>query len=183
MFKTDHMIVFFNSLGLMYGAQSTIGRLWYNQSAAALGNIVGGAVFIALVAHGMNHWDSPIFVSDGGTLLGHDVESTRRAKEVDPVQVEPAHPGVQDSTSTCTAQRNIEDQKYSTHAAPGHGSNDLGVSCDKISDSHTDSPVSAFVPTYESNLQRKGEIDPETSSSGRWRTATNNAKSDPTNIV
>ena len=74
--------VFFTSLGLMYGAPSTIGRLWYNQSAAVVGNILGGAIFTGLVAHLMNHWKSPLFSSDeGGTLLAHDVESTRRARE------------------------------------------------------------------------------------------------------
>lgn len=74
--------VFFVSLGLMYGAPSTIGRLWYNQSAAVLGNILGGVIFIGLTAHLMNHWKSPLFSSDdGGTLLAHDVESTRRARD------------------------------------------------------------------------------------------------------
>lgn len=74
--------VFFVSLGLMYGAPSTIGRLWYNQSAAVLGNILGGVIFTGLAAHLMNHWKSPLFSSDdGGTLLAHDLESTRRARE------------------------------------------------------------------------------------------------------
>lgn len=68
----------------MYGAHSSIGRLWYNQSAAALGNIVGGAIFIGLIEHLLNHWKSPIFRSHhphDGTLLGHDIESTRRARD------------------------------------------------------------------------------------------------------
>lgn len=74
--------VLFGSLGLMYGAPSTIGRLFYNQSAAVLGNLIGGAIFIGLAAHLSNHWKSPFFSSsDGGTLLGHDLESTRRARE------------------------------------------------------------------------------------------------------
>ncbi|RVX71437.1 hypothetical protein B0A52_05009 [Exophiala mesophila] len=77
--------MFFTSLGLMYGAgPSTIGRQWYNQSAAALGNIIGGAIFMGLCEHVMNHWKSPIFRSRGagtGTLTGHEVESTRRAQD------------------------------------------------------------------------------------------------------
>lgn len=64
----------------MYGAPSTIGRLWYNQSAAVLGNIVGGAIFIGLAAHLMNHWKTPFTSHDKeGTLLGHDAEATKRA--------------------------------------------------------------------------------------------------------
>lgn len=74
--------VFFVSLGLMYGAPSTIGRLWFNQSASVLGNMLGGVIFTGLTAHLMNHWKSLLFSSgDGGTLLGHDLESTRRARE------------------------------------------------------------------------------------------------------
>lgn len=73
--------VFFVSLGLMYGAPSTIGRLWYNQSAAMLGNLIGGAIFIGLAAHLMNHWSSPFFGGARGTLLGQDMDSTRRARE------------------------------------------------------------------------------------------------------
>jgi hypothetical protein len=77
--------VIFCSLGLIYGAPSTIGRLWYNQSAAVCGNIVGGVIFIALTEHLMNHWQSPIFrkTQPGiGTLAAHDVESSRRARDV-----------------------------------------------------------------------------------------------------
>ena len=67
----------------MYGAPSTIGRLFFNQSAAILGNLVGGAIFVGLAAHLMNHWRSPFFeLGNHGTLLGHDGESTRRAREV-----------------------------------------------------------------------------------------------------
>lgn len=69
----------------MYGAQSTIRRQWYNQSAAVCGNIVGGVIFIGLVEHLMNHWQSPIFRSvhpGAGTLAAHDVESSRRARDV-----------------------------------------------------------------------------------------------------
>lgn len=80
------MTVFYMSLALMYGSPSTIGRLWYNQSAAACGNVVGGAVFIGLTAHLMNHWKSPVFRSSlMGTLMAHDVESTRRARVPDPL--------------------------------------------------------------------------------------------------
>lgn len=76
--------MFFASLGLLYGADSTIGRLWYNQSAAVLGNLIGGAIFIGLMEHLLNHWSSPLFRSHhphAGTLLGHDVESTRFARD------------------------------------------------------------------------------------------------------
>ncbi|KAG8740360.1 hypothetical protein FRC10_004399 [Ceratobasidium sp. 414] len=52
--------MFFLSVGLLYGAPSTIGRLWFNQSAAALGNMVGGAIVIGLTLHLMNNWVSPI---------------------------------------------------------------------------------------------------------------------------
>lgn len=75
--------MFFTSIGLMYGAPSSIGRLFFNQSAAMLGNLVGGAIFVGLAAHLMNHWKSPFFtLNNRGTLLGHDGESTRRAREV-----------------------------------------------------------------------------------------------------
>ncbi|KAF2017691.1 Formate/nitrite transporter [Aaosphaeria arxii CBS 175.79] len=80
----EHCIanMLFLSVGLMYGAPSTIGRLWYNQSAAVLGNLVGGAIFIGLTAHLSNHWKSVIFTSnEPGTFLGHDVESTRQARD------------------------------------------------------------------------------------------------------
>jgi hypothetical protein len=82
--STDFAAVFFCSLGLMYGAHSNIGRLWYNQSAAVLGNLVGGVIFIGLMEHLLNHWSSPVFRAhhpQAGTLVGHDVESTRRARD------------------------------------------------------------------------------------------------------
>lgn len=79
----------------MYGAPTTIGRLWFNQSAAALGNFVGGAFLIAGTAHAMNHWVSifsflPARWSapalgglgvEAGTFAAHDVESTHRARD------------------------------------------------------------------------------------------------------
>ncbi|KAF8610188.1 hypothetical protein BDV93DRAFT_431532 [Ceratobasidium sp. AG-I] len=76
--------MFFTSLGLMYGAPSTIGRQWFNQSAAIPGNLVGGAIVIGLAEHLMNHWQSPFFhtAEGSGTLAAHDVESTRRARDV-----------------------------------------------------------------------------------------------------
>ncbi|CAE6414005.1 unnamed protein product [Rhizoctonia solani] len=76
--------MFFTSLGLMYGAPSTIRRQWFNQSAAIPGNLIGGAIVIGLAEHLMNHWRSPIFrTKEGaGTLAAHDVESTRRARDV-----------------------------------------------------------------------------------------------------
>ncbi|TDL27115.1 hypothetical protein BD410DRAFT_763442 [Rickenella mellea] len=81
--------MFFISVGLMYGAPSTIARLWFNQSAAVLGNIVGGFLIIACSEHSMNHWQSllPAVLGEGdfgkeeGTLAAHDVESTRRAQD------------------------------------------------------------------------------------------------------
>jgi hypothetical protein len=76
------MAVIFLGVGLMYGAPSTIGRLWYCQSAAVCGNLVGGALFIGMVAHLANHWRSPIFTTNElGTGLAHDVESTRHHGE------------------------------------------------------------------------------------------------------
>ncbi|KAH9208532.1 Formate/nitrite transporter [Leptodontidium sp. 2 PMI_412] len=89
--------IFFVSLGLMYGAPSTIGRLWYNQSAAVLGNMVGGVIFIGLASHLMNHWKSPFFSSSNvGTFLAHDLESTRRAREAK--DLEAGLPGSEVST-------------------------------------------------------------------------------------
>ena len=80
--------VFFLSIGLMYGAPVSIGRLWFNQSAAALGNLVGGAIVIAASEHIMNHWISVLperlgggYLLEDGTLAAHDVESTRRAQD------------------------------------------------------------------------------------------------------
>lgn len=82
----------------MYGAPSTTGRLWYNQSAAVLGNIVGGVIFIGLASHLMNHWKSPFFPSGNvGTFLAHDLESTRRAREA-PSDLEAGLLGSQVST-------------------------------------------------------------------------------------
>lgn len=68
----------------MYGAPSSIRRQWFNQSAAMPGNLIGGAIVIGLAEHLMNHWRSPFFsASEGaGTLAAHDVESTRRARDV-----------------------------------------------------------------------------------------------------
>jgi len=80
--------MFFVSVGLMYGAPTTIGRLWFNQSAAALGNAVGGSIVIATTMHLMNHWQSILparygggLTKEEGTLAAHDVESTRRAQD------------------------------------------------------------------------------------------------------
>ncbi|KAG8917681.1 hypothetical protein FRC01_002291 [Tulasnella sp. 417] len=82
----EHVIAnqFFVNIGLMYGADTTIGKMWYNQSAAALGNLVGGALVLGLSEHVMNHWKSPLpWHKDHprGSLAAHDIESTRRAKE------------------------------------------------------------------------------------------------------
>ncbi|QRV86068.1 formate/nitrite transporter family protein [Ceratobasidium sp. AG-Ba] len=76
--------MFFTSLALMYGAPSTIRRQWFNQSAAIPGNLIGGAIVIGLAEHLMNHWHSPFFNNKhgAGTLAAHDVESTRRARDV-----------------------------------------------------------------------------------------------------
>ncbi|QRV83154.1 formate/nitrite transporter family protein [Ceratobasidium sp. AG-Ba] len=52
--------MFFLSVGLLYGAPTTIARLWFNQSAALVGNMVGGAIVIGLTLHLMNHWVSPL---------------------------------------------------------------------------------------------------------------------------
>lgn len=76
--------MFFVSIGLMYGADSSIGWLFFNQSAVVVGNAIGGALVMALSEHVMNHWESQIPFLKGhleGTLAAHDVESTRKAKE------------------------------------------------------------------------------------------------------
>ncbi|KAF8600348.1 hypothetical protein BDV93DRAFT_447734 [Ceratobasidium sp. AG-I] len=52
--------MFFLSTGLLYGAPSTIGRMWFNQSAAVVGNFFGGAIVVGLSMHLMNNWISPI---------------------------------------------------------------------------------------------------------------------------
>lgn len=76
------MTVIFLGVGLMYGAPSSIARLWYCQSAAVCGNLIGGALFIGLVAHLANHWRSPLFATKSpGTSLAHDVESTRHHED------------------------------------------------------------------------------------------------------
>ncbi|KAG8709896.1 hypothetical protein FRC08_017920 [Ceratobasidium sp. 394] len=76
--------MFFTSIGLMYGAPSTIRRQWFNQSATVPGNLIGGAIVVGLAEHLMNHWHSPFFHMNhgAGTLAAHDVESTRRARDV-----------------------------------------------------------------------------------------------------
>jgi hypothetical protein len=91
----------------MYGAPSTIGRLWYCQSAAVCGNFIGGAFFIGMVAHLTNHWKSPIFTTkEPGTGLAHDVESTRHhgEKEETPIPTRESNDSgcdVDQSASAC----------------------------------------------------------------------------------
>ncbi|ELU40539.1 formate/nitrite transporter domain-containing protein [Rhizoctonia solani AG-1 IA] len=52
--------LFFLSTGLLYGAPSTVGKLWFNQSAAICGNFIGGAVVVGLGMHLINSWKSPV---------------------------------------------------------------------------------------------------------------------------
>jgi hypothetical protein len=76
--------MFFISNGLLYGSPITVGWMFFNQSAAVLGNIIGGALVMGTSEHAMNHWTSPIPFERGhaaGTLAAGDVESTRKAKE------------------------------------------------------------------------------------------------------
>jgi formate/nitrite transporter len=76
--------MFFISNGLLYGSPITIGWMFFNQSAAVLGNFIGGAILMGTTEHAMNHWRSPIPFERGhapGTLAAGDVESTRKAKE------------------------------------------------------------------------------------------------------
>jgi len=76
--------MFFLTNGLLYGSPITVGWIFYNQSAALLGNLVGGAIIMGTAEHAMNHWNSPIPFEQGhaaGTLAAGDVESTRKAKE------------------------------------------------------------------------------------------------------
>lgn len=106
----------------MYGAHSSIGRLWYNQSAAVLGNIVGGAIFIGLMEHLLNHWRSPIFRSShdhDGTLVGHDIESTRRARDTHP---QPRHrnqqaPEIRVDDATVSQRMSQENTDTENHEA------------------------------------------------------------------
>jgi formate/nitrite transporter len=76
--------MFFISNGLLYGSPITVGWMFYNQSAAVLGNLIGGAIVMGTSEHVMNHWLSPIPFERGhaaGTLTAGDVESTRKARE------------------------------------------------------------------------------------------------------
>ena len=87
----EHAIanMFFISNGLLYGAPTTVGWLFFNQSAVLLGNFIGGALIMGTSEHAMNHWRSPIPFEEGhavGTLTAGDVESTRKAKEDRPSQ-------------------------------------------------------------------------------------------------
>ena len=82
----EHAIanMFFITNGLLYGAPTTVGSMFFNQSAALLGNFIGGALIMGTSEHAMNHWISPIHFEEGhaaGTLVAGDVESTRKAKE------------------------------------------------------------------------------------------------------
>ncbi|CEL57011.1 putative transporter YrhG OS=Bacillus subtilis (strain 168) GN=yrhG PE=3 SV=1 [Rhizoctonia solani AG-1 IB] len=52
--------MFFLSTGLLYGAPSTVGKLWFNQSAAICGNFIGGAVVVGLSMHLINSWKSHV---------------------------------------------------------------------------------------------------------------------------
>ena len=81
--------MFFVSNGLLLGADTTIGWMFFNQSAAVLGNAIGGAIFMGTSEHLMNHWQSPLPWELGhapGTLAAGDVESTRKAKEDRPIE-------------------------------------------------------------------------------------------------
>jgi formate/nitrite transporter len=81
--------MFFISNGLLYGSPMSIGWMFFNQSAALVGNAIGGIIVMATSEHAMNHWMSPIPFERGhaaGTLAAGDVESTRKAKEDRSVQ-------------------------------------------------------------------------------------------------
>jgi len=76
--------MYFVTNGLLHGADSNVGWLFYNQSAAVLGNFIGGALVMATSEHAMNHWMTAIPWEKGhavGTLAAHDVESSRKANE------------------------------------------------------------------------------------------------------
>lgn len=79
--------VYFVTNGLFHGADTSVGWMFYNQSAAVLGNAIGGAIIIGTFEHAMNHWESPLPWEKGhatGTLAAHDVESSRKANEYRP---------------------------------------------------------------------------------------------------
>jgi len=80
----DFRPVFFVSNGLLLGANTTVGWMFFNQSAVVLGNAIGGAIFMGTSEHLMNHWQSRLPWEMGhapGTLAAGDVESTRKARE------------------------------------------------------------------------------------------------------
>jgi len=63
--------------------------MFFNQSAAVLGNAIGGAIFMGTSEYLMNHWESRLPWEMGhapGTLAAGDVESTRKAKEDRPIE-------------------------------------------------------------------------------------------------
>jgi len=104
----EHSIAnqFFVNIGLMYGADTTIARMFYNQSAVVPGNLIGGAIVVGLSEHLMNHWKSPLPWHAGhprGSLAGHDVESTRKARE--PAGDTPSHSNANSMMLTSNAEK------------------------------------------------------------------------------
>ncbi len=173
----------------MYGASSTIGHLWYNQSAAALGNLVGGAIFIGLAAHIMNHWKSPIFISDGGTLLGHDVESTTRARHVDFSHYESSTPDGKSSESTPGHQTTTEGGERSSFTVRDLDY-PLNNSTRPVSNTGQGLPTSVFITTNGMTVQENGQTDSQSKYeqqpsrvSKRWGTNNCNKKADPARMV
>jgi hypothetical protein len=146
--------VFFTSLGLMYGAPTTIRRQWFNQSAAIPGNLIGGAIVIGLAEHLMNHWHSPIFRTHQGTgtLAAHDVESTRRARDVKDV-----HPA--DLVARVRAIIHAENQ-HGTSEAKHRGDESVGRSDDGMRASTPDCIYNGGTPLnmtegHEEALERR----------------------------
>jgi hypothetical protein len=87
----EHAIanMFFVSNGLFHGSDTTFGWMLFNQSAAVLGNLIGGALVIGTSEHAMNHWATVVPWEQGhatGTLAAHDIESSRKANEHRPEQ-------------------------------------------------------------------------------------------------
>lgn len=69
--------MFFLSTGLLYGAPSTIGKLWFNQSAAVCGNFIGGAVVVGLSMHLMNSWKSPVPWPEAKSMSSNRLDEER----------------------------------------------------------------------------------------------------------
>ncbi|KZV83158.1 Formate/nitrite transporter [Exidia glandulosa HHB12029] len=100
--------MYFINIGLMYGAETSVGRMWFNQSAVVLGNFVGGAIVMGATEHLMNHWKTVLPWERGhgvGTLAAHDIESTRNARDAPTRKRRVSYKGEPESVHVSTLPR------------------------------------------------------------------------------